>query len=188
MPSAIRSLRRTHLLLAAGAVVALLVTVGLTAGHHPAGHPAASTAPSVRAQWHVELTLPDAYTIPGAPPRLPWPAQGQAALEVAGVGGFGTSGTVRPVPVASVAKLMTAYLVLRDHPMEPDRDGPTLTVPAADAAAYAGQAASGESVVRVEAGERLTERQALEALLLPSADNIAWILAEWDAGGVPAFV
>jgi D-alanyl-D-alanine carboxypeptidase (penicillin-binding protein 5/6) len=42
--------------------------------------------------------------------------------------------------------------------------------------------------VPVVAGERLTERQALEALLLPSADNMAWILARWDAGGQAAFV
>jgi serine-type D-Ala-D-Ala carboxypeptidase (penicillin-binding protein 5/6) len=41
--------------------------------------------------------------------------------------------------------------------------------------------------VPVAAGERLTERQALEALLLPSADNMAWILARWDAGGRAAF-
>ena len=34
----------------------------------------------------------------------------------------------------------------------------------------------------------LTERQALEALLLPSADNVAWILARWDAGSAAAFV
>ena len=33
-----------------------------------------------------------------------------------------------------------------------------------------------------------TERQALEALLLPSADNMAWILARWDAGSQAAFV
>ena len=34
----------------------------------------------------------------------------------------------------------------------------------------------------------LTERQALAALLLPSADNVAWILARWDAGSQAAFV
>jgi len=36
--------------------------------------------------------------------------------------------------------------------------------------------------------ETLTERQALEALLLRSADNMAWILARWDAGTQDAFV
>jgi serine-type D-Ala-D-Ala carboxypeptidase (penicillin-binding protein 5/6) len=41
--------------------------------------------------------------------------------------------------------------------------------------------------VAVEAGEAISERQALEALLLPSADNMAWILARWDAGGQAGF-
>jgi D-alanyl-D-alanine carboxypeptidase (penicillin-binding protein 5/6) len=45
-----------------------------------------------------------------------------------------------------------------------------------------------ESVVAVAAGEELTERQALEALLLPSANNIAAVLARWDAGSTGRFV
>jgi serine-type D-Ala-D-Ala carboxypeptidase (penicillin-binding protein 5/6) len=40
----------------------------------------------------------------------------------------------------------------------------------------------------VLAGERLTERQALEALLLPSANNIAAALATHVTGGAAAFV
>ena len=52
---------------------------------------------------------------------------------------------------------------------------------------YPSQVAAGDSLVAVAAGETLTERQALEALLLPSADNMAWILARWDAGGQAAF-
>ena len=45
-----------------------------------------------------------------------------------------------------------------------------------------------ESVVPVAAGEQLTERQALQALLLPSANNIAAVLARWDAGSTARFV
>ncbi|UWP86836.1 D-alanyl-D-alanine carboxypeptidase family protein [Dactylosporangium fulvum] len=92
------------------------------------------------------------------------------------------------MPIASVTKVMTAYLVLRDHPLRLDEDGPTVTVSADEAAAYPAQLASGQSLVRVVAGEVLTERQALQALLLPSANNIAHILARWDAGSSAAFV
>src|SRR5947207_1334082 len=102
---------------------------------------------------------------------LHWPGTGQATVEVAGLGSLGSSGAVRPVPIASVAKVMTAYLVLRDHPLRPADDGPALTVSAQEAAAYDTEAAGRQSLVRVAAGEVLTERQALEALLLPSADN-----------------
>jgi D-alanyl-D-alanine carboxypeptidase (penicillin-binding protein 5/6) len=42
--------------------------------------------------------------------------------------------------------------------------------------------------VSIAAGEQLTERQALQALLLPSANNIAAVLARWDAGSVDRFV
>ena len=52
-------------------------------------------------------------------PQLPWPAAGQAGLSVAGIGDLGTSGAVgTPVPIASVAKVMTTYLILRDHPLK----------------------------------------------------------------------
>ena len=48
--------------------------------------------------------------------------------------------------------------------------------------------ANGDSNAAVAAGEKLTEREALEALLLPSANNIAMMLANWDAGSRTAFV
>src|SRR5439155_4007568 len=45
-----------------------------------------------------------------------------------------------------------------------------------------------ESVVSIAAGEQLTERQALQALLLPSANNIAAVLARCDTGSADRFV
>jgi D-alanyl-D-alanine carboxypeptidase (penicillin-binding protein 5/6) len=43
-------------------------------------------------------------------------------------------------------------------------------------------------VVPIAAGEQLTELQALKALLLPSANNVAAALARWDAGSADRFV
>ena len=40
----------------------------------------------------------------------------------------------------------------------------------------------------IAAGEQLTELQALQALLLPSANNIAAVLARWDSGSTDRFV
>jgi serine-type D-Ala-D-Ala carboxypeptidase (penicillin-binding protein 5/6) len=68
---------------------------------------------------------------------------------------------------------MTAYLVLRDHPLRVGRDGPTIALTDADVADTDRRRRQEESVVSVAAGERLTELQALQALLLPSANNIA---------------
>jgi D-alanyl-D-alanine carboxypeptidase (penicillin-binding protein 5/6) len=92
------------------------------------------------------------------------------------------------VPIASVAKVMTAYLVLRDHPLRSGQDGPTITLTRADVADTDRRRRQQESVVRIVAGEQLTELQALQALLLPSANNIAAVLARWDAGSADRFV
>jgi len=117
-----------------------------------------------------------------------WPADGVSAAGISGIGVVAGPGASRPVPIASVAKLMTAYVILRDHPLTAGGSGPSITVQPEEAAAYPSQARAGDSLVPVAAGETLTERQALEALLLPSADNMAWILARWDAGSQAAFV
>jgi serine-type D-Ala-D-Ala carboxypeptidase (penicillin-binding protein 5/6) len=78
--------------------------------------------------------------------------------------------------------------VLRDHPLELGQDGPTITLTDADVADTDHRRGQQESVVPVAAGEQLTERQALEALLLPSANNIAAVLARWDSGSTNRFV
>jgi D-alanyl-D-alanine carboxypeptidase (penicillin-binding protein 5/6) len=135
------------------------------------------------------LRLPSTITLRGRRPLLAWPVSGQAAVTIPGIGSLGTSGPVRtPQPIASLAKVMTAYVILADHPLAAGQPGPTLTVDAGEAGAYQAELAANESLIPVRAGERLTERQALEALLLPSADNMAQILARWDAGSPAAFL
>jgi D-alanyl-D-alanine carboxypeptidase (penicillin-binding protein 5/6) len=119
---------------------------------------------------------------------IAWPAAGTSAARVSGDRLLRGPGAARPVPIASVAKLMTAYVVLHDHPLGAGDAGAQIVVEPSEAAAYPAEVRAGESLVPVRAAEVLTERQALEALLLPSADNIAWILARWDAGSQAAFV
>lgn len=136
----------------------------------------------------VELTLPASMTIPGTAPRLPWPRSGQAMISIDGLGTLGTSGGSKSLPIASVTKVMTAYVILTEHPLGVGEQGPELTVSAEQAAAYPAEKARGESLVEVRAGEVITERQALQAVMLPSANNMARILAAWDSGSVAAFV
>jgi D-alanyl-D-alanine carboxypeptidase (penicillin-binding protein 5/6) len=116
-----------------------------------------------------------------------WPAAGQAAFE-AGDSAVRAGPNQHPAAIASLAKVMTAYLVLRDHPLEPGEAGPAITLTDADVADTDRRGAREESVVPIEAGERLTELQALQALLLPSANNVAVVLARWDAGSEERFV
>jgi serine-type D-Ala-D-Ala carboxypeptidase (penicillin-binding protein 5/6) len=120
-------------------------------------------------------------------PSTVWPAYGQAAVQI-GQSHVHAGPNQHATPIASVAKVMTAYLVLRDHPLGLGEDGPTITLTHADVADTDRRLGQDESVVPVVAGEQLTERQALQALLLPSANNIAAVLARWDAGSVEGFV
>ncbi len=117
-----------------------------------------------------------------------WPAEGQAAFSQGAQSQIEAGPNQHPAPIASVAKVMTAYLVLRDHPLQVGQDGPTITLTDADVADTDRRAGQDESVVPVTAGEQLTERQALQALLLPSANNIAAVLGRWDAGSANRFV
>jgi D-alanyl-D-alanine carboxypeptidase (penicillin-binding protein 5/6) len=117
-----------------------------------------------------------------------WPAFGQAAFVQTGQSLLQASQNQHATPIASVAKVMTAYLVLRDHPLQLGQEGPTITLTDADVADTDRRRAQQESVVPIVAGEQLTELQALQALLLPSANNIAAVLAHWDAGSVDQFV
>jgi serine-type D-Ala-D-Ala carboxypeptidase (penicillin-binding protein 5/6) len=127
-------------------------------------------------------------TLGDALPSTVWPASGQAAFVQAGQSQIRASPNQHAAAIASVAKVMTAYLVLRDHPLGPGEDGPTITLTDVDVADTDRRRRQEESVVPIAAGEQLTERQALQALLLPSANNIAAVLARWDAGSAERFV
>jgi D-alanyl-D-alanine carboxypeptidase (penicillin-binding protein 5/6) len=116
-----------------------------------------------------------------------WPADGQAAVQI-GQSQVQAGPNQHAAAIASVAKVMTAYLVLRDHPLGLDQDGPTITLTDADVADTDRRRGQHESLVSIAAGEQLTERDALQALLLPSANNIAAVLARWGAGSADRFV
>jgi D-alanyl-D-alanine carboxypeptidase (penicillin-binding protein 5/6) len=119
--------------------------------------------------------------------QVRWPQRGQAAL-VLGNGRPAASPHEQPVPIASLAKVMTAYLTLERHPLTGAGDGFTVTISAAQAQAAVRNAAHRQSVVAVQAGEELTERQLLEALLIPSGNNVARMLAAQVAGSESRFV
>ena len=127
-------------------------------------------------------------TTSGTAPTLPWPSPGSAAVGVSSLGFVASSGNEKPAPAASVAKVMTAFVVLNDKPLKKNEQGPTIVITDADVQEYQADYAAKQSVVEVRAGEQLTELQALQALLIPSGNNIAFTLANWDAGSSTAFV
>ncbi|HVU59411.1 MAG TPA: serine hydrolase [Candidatus Saccharimonadales bacterium] len=124
---------------------------------------------------------------PAAAVALDWPVYGESAVGAVGYGVLTTHGAETPLPTASTIKVLTALAVLQRQPLTSGQQGPAITITAADVASYTKYVAEDGSVVRVVAGEQLSEYQALQALLLPSANNIAETLARWAFGSIAAY-
>ncbi|HVT42693.1 MAG TPA: hypothetical protein VHD39_06885 [Acidimicrobiales bacterium] len=160
-------------------LVLLLVAAGAFVGvrlHAPDPAPA------------VTPTLARTVSVAPATVPLPWPDTGQGAIAVPSIGLNLASGVEQAAPVASLTKLMTAYVILRDHPLSPGQPGPSITVSQADVDDYNHDTVSDDSNAAVTLGEKISEAQVMSGLLVHSADNYADLLARWDAGTLPAFV
>jgi D-alanyl-D-alanine carboxypeptidase (penicillin-binding protein 5/6) len=118
---------------------------------------------------------------------ISWPTTGESAVGVLGTKILDTNNTQTPVPTASTAKLITALMVLKAKPLTLNEPGPTYTINANDVAIYNNYMNEDGSSVQVTAGEPLTEYQMLQAMLLPSANNIADTLAIWAYGSLPNY-
>lgn len=131
------------------------------------------------------LSADPTYTFGGGKLEMPWPGEGQGAVEVEGVGSLGTYGNQKPAPVASVAKIMTAYVILQDHPITGKQKGGLIEVDK-----KAGDEANrpDESTAPIQEGQKYTQRQMLQLLMIPSGNNVARLLARWDAKTEEAFV
>lgn len=164
--------------------MAVLVVVAVIAVAVAAGIQVSRAVPAPVSTRTVASQVP----VPGSAKAMPWPSQGQAAVDVQGVGSLGSYGASTPIPIASLAKMMTALVILHDHPLSPGQSGPSITITPSDVAQYQAELAQRDSVAAVYDGEVLTEQKALEELLIPSADNVAVILATWDAGSLSSFV
>ena len=132
---------------------------------------------------HLRVVIPHHFTVvPLAATSTPrWPLSGGAAVAVQSRDGGGTVVQNGPVqteaPIASVTKMMTAYVAVRYLPPLTATSGPCLVVTAADVAEYHADAASDQSNVRVAAGEQLCAFQLLAGLLVHSGNNYATLLA-----------
>jgi D-alanyl-D-alanine carboxypeptidase (penicillin-binding protein 5/6) len=127
-------------------------------------------------------------TVIGSAGTLPLPAAGSAAIAAEGYGLLGGAGEETPRPIASVTKVMTAFVILKERPLLPGQSGPSVTVSARDVTRYLQMIAEDQSVQPVSTGLVLSQLELLQGLLVPSANNYGEILANWHAGSVEAFV
>ena len=133
------------------------------------------------------VTLPETSVL-GQPRSPVLPATGSSIVAIDGLGTLGQAGEPGAKPIASVTKMMTAYVLLKERPLQPGETGPTIEITQADADRFWEMVAEDQSVQPVNAGQVLTELQLLQGMLIPSANNYAEIAAVWDAGSVEAFV
>ncbi|WP_139344462.1 D-alanyl-D-alanine carboxypeptidase family protein [Rathayibacter sp. VKM Ac-2630] len=127
-------------------------------------------------------------------PVLAWPAYGSGAIGAVGFddaeqdGVLARYGSDDPVPTGSIAKVVTALVILAERPIPDGSDGADITFTAADVGYYAESLAENGSVAPVSAGLELTQREALTVLMLPSANNYSKSLAIWAFGSEEAYL
>ncbi len=119
---------------------------------------------------------------------LSWPAVGQAAVGSVEDGLLTRSSEHETQsPTASMAKVITALAILEKRPLQSGQTGPTYTITASDVADYQAYAAQNGSVVAIYEGMTLTQYQALQLMLIPSANNIAELLVKRVFGSEDAY-
>jgi serine-type D-Ala-D-Ala carboxypeptidase (penicillin-binding protein 5/6) len=172
------------------ALAAVLAAAVAAASAAPASAASAGTIPaSARPAAALPASTPRTIAVPAAA----LPASALAATAPAGVGALGAdladAGTGQPLwgrdantkrPMGSVTKVMTALVVIQAGNLDQK-----ITVPAS-AVSYV--ASHGASSAGLHAGDVLTARQLLDAMLLPSGCDAAYVLATAYGPGRAAFV
>ncbi len=164
------------------ALVALLLIVIVVLG---VGVPYALLGPLPAADAAISADL--ATTTTAA--KVAFPDFGHSAVGVVGIKGvLATSGSQEQRPIASITKVITALTVLEKFPLRPHHGGPTITFTQKDVGYWQQVLADDGSAEPVEVGMTMNEVDALETMLLPSANNYAESLAVWAYGSVPKYL
>ena len=188
IPPEVRRRRRRRGLIATAIVVVLVLAAAggyvgwaLTA---PVSPPAVSTQmPQVPAAAPASITTPpadaSALSVAGADTYL-----GETANGV-----WSSSGTGEPLPIASITKLITALVILDASPLaSADDPGPTITFSKADHDLYDRYYVLGATIAPMPTGTSMSLRDALSAMLIPSASNYADALSSRIFGSQNAFL
>ena len=172
--------RQTFLRRRVAFLAALLLTlggVGYLAGTGLAPVPAAA----------VELVEPADLTQPAA--ELVWPDGGAGSIGAVGYPGLlGSTGDQESMPIASITKMITSLVLLDEKPLTGKESGPEITFTDEDVDIYYDVLAEDGSVAPVSSGMVLSQRDAFEAMLLPSANNYSISLAIWAFGSMDAYL
>jgi D-alanyl-D-alanine carboxypeptidase (penicillin-binding protein 5/6) len=133
-----------------------------------------------------------------APAAIAVSPEGASAVSILGAdeylgptatGIWQSSGGDEARPIASISKLITAMVILEAKPLKnADDPGPTITFSKADHKLYDKYYVLGATIAKMETGSSMSEHDALEAMLVPSASNYAEAVAGWAFGSQSAFI
>ena len=129
----------------------------------------------------------NSITIPSiAGNQMPWPSTGNSAIGAQYFGPLLSNNDDSSVPIASTAKIFTALLVNNKNPIK--GDGDKLVIDNHDVQIMQEYISKNGSILPVKIGQALTQKEAMQALLIVSANNIADTLAIKTFGSVDAYV
>ncbi|MGV8896443.1 MAG: D-alanyl-D-alanine carboxypeptidase family protein [Rhodoglobus sp.] len=123
-----------------------------------------------------------------AQPTLTFPEYGASAIGAIGYPGvLASGGSTDALPIASISKVITSLVVLDAHPLDVGESGPDITFTDADVQLYYAQVAQNGSVAAVYSGQVMSQRTAMNVMLIASANNYAESIAQWAFGSQEAF-
>jgi len=117
-----------------------------------------------------------------------FPSYGQSAIGAVDYGILSSNGEQNSHAIASIAKTILALSVMKEKPFKTGEQGETYTFTQADIDLYKANLAQNGSVVPIALNEQLSEYQMLQALLVPSGDNIADTMAIWVFGSIENYL
>lgn len=134
------------------------------------------------------ITAVTATDLTNEPAQLDIPQFGTTVFEADGFGILAQAKIDTPAPIASMAKLITALVVLDARPIQPGAPGPSISFDATDVAELTRSIENDESRADVIDGMSLSERDVITVMLVKSANNYALSLARWAFGSEDAYV
>lgn len=128
-------------------------------------------------------------TIVGEQPAIDWPAQGAASIGYSDADGqiIASNNGSAKLPTASTIKILTALVVLERKPLGPREEGERIYFNNADVEMTNRIISEGGVYYPITNGMSVSYHQALELLIIGSANNISEKLAVWAFGGIKEY-
>lgn len=122
-------------------------------------------------------------------PDLVWPTKGQAAVGSVKDGVLAQSSQDEEVrPIASMTKVITALALLEKYPYDVATGGASYTLNQTDVAVMTAYQAKQGTVLPIKAGQVITQHEAMQAMLITSANNMSDMLTLRQFGSMDAYL